>query len=348
MTEPSLQEIRSLARDFAAAELRPRTEAWDHAGAFEPAVLGQLAELGFLGMLVPEADGGLGFTLPQYAAVLEELAWGEPGLALAVAETTLVSALVAEAGAGTARGEWLGRLTGGEVVGTRALAEPDGADAGPATGLTRARQEGDGWVLAGRKAIDPGAPAAGVLAVLAATGENETALFLVATDAAGVEVTVPHGAMGLRSLGLAEVGLQDARVDGGARLGSGGMAALAAVGPTARVAYADEREQFGQALRSFEGIQFKLADMAARVSAARAVTMAAAAAPDARSAAEAKLTASTTAMVVTTEAVQIFGGYGYMRDYPVEKLMRDAKATEVLEGSSEFLRVEIARGLYAS
>ncbi|MEX0892087.1 MAG: acyl-CoA dehydrogenase family protein [Gemmatimonadota bacterium] len=364
MSEADLQEIRQLAREFAAAELRPHTEAWDHDGAFDPAVLAQLAELGFLGMLVPEVDGGLGFTLPQYMAVLEELAWGEPGVALAVAESTLVSALVAEGTGGAVRQRWLDALAGGQSIGTRAVAEAQGSDAAPAAAGTGAEAGGQGWLLNGRKAFVPGAATAGVLAVLAGTGQDGTGLFLVPKATAGVSLAAGPASLGLRTLGLTDVELAGVTVEEGARVGEDGLQLLAAVAATARLAYAavavgigqaaldhairyaDEREQFGRPIRAFEGIQFKLADMAAGVGAARAATMAAATLPGARVAAEAKLTASSTAMKVSNEAVQIFGGYGYMRDYPVEKLMRDAKATEILEGSSEILRVEIARGLY--
>ncbi|HEX6937988.1 MAG TPA: acyl-CoA dehydrogenase family protein [Longimicrobiales bacterium] len=366
MTE-ALEQVRSLAREFAEAELRPHVETWDRERRLDTAVLAQLAELGFFGMRVPEAYGGMEFDLPTYVAALEELAWGEPSVALTVSiHSAFAADMILRHGSEEQKQRWLGPLAAGEVIGCFALSEPEaGSDAGALR--TRATRDGDGWVLSGTKKWVTNARLAG-LAVVAARVDDGIGVFLVPTDSAGYEVTGVETTMGLRPLEVATVELRDVRLPADALLGDAargfhyamqaldlgrlGIAAqavgIARAALEHAVAYAGEREQFGRKLREFEGMQFKLADMATRVEAARAMTGRAAAAPSTRAAAMAKLFASEAAMWVTTQAVQVYGGYGYMRDYPVEKLMRDAKATEIYEGTNEILRVVIARELYRS
>lgn len=362
-----LEQVRSLARELAEAELRPHVEAWDRERRLDPAVLSHLAELGFFGMRVPEAYGGMEFDLPTYVAVLEELAWGEPSVALTV---SVHSAFAVEAivrhGSEAQKERWLGPLASGEVIGCFALSEPESGSELAAL-RTRATRDGDGWILAGTKKWVINARAA-ELAVVAARVDDGIGLFLVPTDTEGYEVAGVEQTMGLRPIEIATVELRDVRLPADAVLGDPARGAdyvaesldLGRLGLAAQatgiaraalehaVRYAGEREQFGQKLNTFEGIQYKLADMATRVEAARALVGAAALAPSTRSAAMAKVFASETAMWVTTQAVQVYGGYGYMRDYPVEKLMRDAKATEIFEGTNEILRVVIARELYRS
>jgi alkylation response protein AidB-like acyl-CoA dehydrogenase len=360
-----LDEIRGLARDFAAAELRPHVERWDHEAALDPAVLGQLAELGFFGMLVPEAYGGMEFPLPTYAAVLEELSWGEPSVALTVSiHSAFAASMILRHGTEEQRERWLGELASGEVVGCLALSEAGaGSDAG-ALAATAVR-DGDGWVLNGTKKWVTNARIAGLAVVMARAGEK-IAAFLVPTDTPGYDVVGRETTMGMRPVEVATVELRDLRLGADALLGdpargfayvlealdTGRLGIAAQATGIARAAldhalrYADEREQFGTKLREFEAIQFKLAEMATRVEAAHTLVQRAATSPSTRASSMAKLFASETAMWVTTQAVQIFGGYGYMRDYPVEKLMRDAKATEIYEGTNEIQRVIISRELY--
>ncbi|HEX7120036.1 MAG TPA: acyl-CoA dehydrogenase family protein [Longimicrobiales bacterium] len=362
-----LEQVRTLAREFAEAELRPHVETWDRERRLDPAVIAHLAELGFFGMRVPEAYGGMEFDLPTYVAVLEELAWGEPAVALTVSiHSAFVVETILRHGSEAQKQRWLGPLAAGETIGCFALSEPDaGSDA--AALRTEAVRDGDGWVLNGTKKWVTNARLAG-LALVAARVDGKIAAFLVPTDVDGYEVTGVEATMGLRPLEVATVELRDVRLGAdalvgdptrgfhyamqGLDLGRLGIAAqavgIARASLEHALAYAAEREQFGQKLREFEGLQFKLADMATRVEAARAVTGRAAAAPSTRASAMAKLFASEAAMWVTTQAVQVYGGYGYMRDYPVEKLMRDAKATEIYEGTNEILRVVIARELYRS
>ncbi|HLU24311.1 MAG TPA: acyl-CoA dehydrogenase family protein [Longimicrobiales bacterium] len=377
MTEER-QQVRELARQFAESELRPHVEQWDRDRRLDPGVLEQLAELGFFGMRVPEEYGGMGFDLGMYVAVLEELAWGEPSVALTVSiHSAFAVGLLLAHGTEAQKREWLGRLASGEVIGCFALSEA-GAGSDAAAVETRAWRDGDGWVLSGEKKWVTNARLAGLGLVVARTAEDPAggeqpksrglSVFLVPMDSPGVEIGERKTTMGLRPIEVGDVRFRDVRVPGDALLGEEGRGfalamealdvgrlgiAAQAVGIAQAAleharSYADEREQFGRKLREFEGIQFKLADMATRVAAARALLEAASAEPSTSRSAMAKLFASETAMWVTTQAVQVFGGYGYMRDYPVEKLMRDAKATEIYEGTNEIQRVVIARGLYRS
>lgn len=364
MTE-ELEEIRGLAQGFAEAEIRPKLAEWEGEGSLGPGLLEQLAELGFFGMLVPESYGGLDLSLASYVTVLEEMAWGEPAVALTISvHSALVGSLILREGDEAQRERWLPELASGKILACFALSEP-GAGSDAAALETRARRDGDGWVLSGTKRWVTNARIAGVALVFARTEEG-IAAFLVPTESEGYEIRARESTMGLRSLEVATVELSDLRLDGDALLGQPGaglemayqsldlgrIGVAATATGIARAAleyatgYADEREQFGSKIREFEAIKFKLAEMATRTEAARALMMAAATSPTTRLAAMAKLKASETAMWVTTQAVQIYGGYGYMRDYPVEKLMRDAKATEIIEGTSEIQRLIIARELY--
>ena len=340
----ALQEIRALARQFTEERIRPHVERWDAAGAFDDAVLAELGELGFLGMLIPESAGGMELDRTAYAAAVEELAWGDASVALAVVlHATVAAALFA--GGRTGEG---GRLATGELLGTMPIAPSDDAPL----------REGEG-ILSGRVRWVANAGGAGLL-LIAGPASGATGAKLVALDeratVAGAEET-----LGLLPLRLAVVELDDAPVlaelpfdpavdEGAAAVLRTGVAAVAVGVAQAALEhardYAAAREQFGRALRTFEGMQFKLADMAVRVWSARALLERAAAGRDARMSSAAKMVASEAAMAVTTQAVQVFGGYGYMRDYPVEKLMRDAKATELMAEPNERHRVRIARGLY--
>jgi alkylation response protein AidB-like acyl-CoA dehydrogenase len=362
MTEgDEIREIRGLARDFAATRLRPHNEQWDAAGAIDDGVLAELAELGFFGMLVPEADGGMGLGAQAYAAALEEIAWGEPAVALLLAQGVVAADLVARFGSAGQRGEWLPRLATGEQVGCVALATGTPAE-GEAAADVRAERGGSGWRLAGRSEWVTNGDRADVAVVRAAT--PEPALFLV-PRAAGFRVAGRAATLGMRAAPLVTLDFDGSEVDDGHRLAGYDDSAGAAADATGRlsvaaigvgiaqaalehaVAYAAEREQFGAPIRSFDGIRHKLGEMATRTVAARLLLERAAREPeDTGASAMAKLAAAECAMFVTTEAVQVFGGYGYMRDYPVEKLMRDAKATQIMHGPSEVQRLLVADSLY--
>jgi alkylation response protein AidB-like acyl-CoA dehydrogenase len=352
-----MQEIRTLARDFAAAELRPHSEHWDAGRALDADVTDKLAELGFFGMLIPEADGGMGFDTATYAAALEELAWGEPAVAVLVAHHAIAADLIARHLRGAARDELLAGLASGERIACIALA--DDPDRAPPT---RAERDGAGWRIRGHKPWVSNGDRADVIVLLAGADDGD---LLCAVPRGAGETAAPRAAtLGLRALGLVDLEF-DLRIDGDApatllqpaaleadSLGRISVAAIATGIAQAAlehaIRYGGEREQFGSPIRDFEGIQHKLAEMATRTAAARALVARAAADPaDDVAAAMAKLAAAQCAMFVSTEAVQIFGGYGYMRDYPVEKLMRDAKATEIMHGPSEVQRIRIAQSLHA-
>jgi alkylation response protein AidB-like acyl-CoA dehydrogenase len=366
------RQIVELAREFAHNRIAPHAAEWDRTSQLPRAVLTELGTLGFLGMMTPEADDGMGLDTLTYLLALEELAAADASVAVAVGiQHAVQSGLLQRHGSAAQRERWLRPLARGELLAAFALAEPDaGSDTGALR--TQAVREGDGWVLTGTKAWVTNGAAADVIIVLARTASRTDAAamsaFIVPTALAGYRPRADT--MGLRAASLVSVTLEGVPVPADHLVGEEGRGfeyalevrhisqlgtAIVAVGIARRalehaVGYCAERKQFGQALREFQALQFKLADMATRVAAARALAHAAAAARDrgeasARPASMAKLLASETAMWVTTQAIQLFGGYGYMRDFPVEKLFRDAKGTELLDGTSEMLRVGIAQGL---
>ncbi|HSL71023.1 MAG TPA: acyl-CoA dehydrogenase family protein, partial [Longimicrobiales bacterium] len=273
-----LQEIRTLAREFAQTELRPHVEHWDHERAIGPDTFAHVAELGFFGMLIPDDHGGMGFDLAAYAAVLEQLAWGEPGVALTVAYTTLAGQLIQQYGTDAQRRRWLEPISRGELLPCLAFAEADaGSDLRALT--TRAVRTGDDWVLSGTKAWVTNAPNAQLALVLAET-EQGLSLFAVPRES-GWQIGQRSHTLGLRVLPITELLLPDVRVSSAETLAviqpdpSGSLAAdlgglsiaaiavgLAQAALDHAVAYAAEREQFGRKLREFEGLQFKLADLA--------------------------------------------------------------------------------------
>lgn len=372
-------EIRAMARDFAAGEIRPHAMEWDAARQFDPGVFEKLAELGFMGMRVPEEYGGLGFDAGTYLLALEELAWGDAAVALSVAiHNGPVTALLLANGTDEQRERYLPAMAAGDLLTAFALSEKDaGSDAG---GLgCEAVRDADGWVLSGEKRWVTNGARAGLVLVFARTNRSAErgygiGAFIVDPSAGGYRVTRRETTMGLCASETVSVQLDGVRVEADGvvgdpeqgfryameaidvgRLGIGAQAVgIAQAAFEHSVAYALERKQFGRPIAEFGAIQDKIADMATRIGGARALVHAGAAAMDSGSrgtgsdsraagAASAKLQASETAFWVADEAVQIFGGYGYMRDYPVEKLLRDAKGTEIYEGTSEILRFVIAR-----
>lgn len=378
-TAEQRREIVALARDFAQRELAPNAAEWDRAKAFPREVITKLAELGFLGMRIPEEHGGLGLDPLTYLMVLEEIAAADASVSITVGvHNSLGSGMVLRSGSEQQKRRWLPDLAAGTVLGAFALSEPD-AGSDPASLRTQARRDGDGWVLNGTKSWVTNGDLAGLLLVMARTdspeqrrGSRGISAFLIPGDAPGLEHGKAEDKMGLRASRTTGFVLRDVRVGPEALLGEEGKglhyaletlahgrlgvaAQAVGIGRAAlefSVKYAAERQQFGQPIKDFQAIQFKLADMATRVAAARALLHETAqrelsGTQGAAQAAMAKLLASEAATWVTTQAVQVFGGYGYMRDYPVERLFRDAKVTEIYEGTSEIQRIVIARGLYS-
>lgn len=366
------REVQGLAREFAEAEIAPRAAAWDRDGAYERNVLEKLGELGFLGMLVPEEYGGLGLDASTYLVALEELARADASVALAVSiHNGPVARLLMAHGSTAQKSRWLPALASGKKIGGFALSEPD-AGSDPGGLATEARRHADGWTVSGVKRWVTNGGRADVVCVFAKT-EGTIGAFLVETDAEGYRPGRREKTMGLRASETVEVALDRVRlgpdrlvgdraqglghaldaIDVG-RLGIAAQAlGIAQAAMEHAASYAGERQQFGRPIASFGAVRSKLAVMATRIAASRALLMQAAgvweASPRGPSAAlwpaMAKLQASETAAWVTDQAVNVLGGCGFMREFPVERLMRDAKATEIYEGTSEILRMVIGRSV---
>jgi len=374
------REILALARRFARSELRPGVAARDEdEGAFDPAPVRQLGDLGFLGMLIPEEYDGLGLDMLTYLYVLEEIAWGDPSVAVSMSvHNSLPTQTLLRHGTEEQKERWLRPMARGELLGAFSLSEADaGSDASAI--VSQATRRGDGWLLNGAKMWVTNGASADVVLMMVRTdepgdrqGSRGIGAFLVPTDATGYIPGSKERKMGLRGSETVAVTLQDLHLGPeyligepgngfryalealeGGRLGIAAQAiGIAEAALDHARDYAAERVQFGRSISRLQGIQFKLADMATRVEAARGLLYRAALAYDAdephkrKLSSMAKLNASETATWVTRQAVQVFGGYGYSREYPVERLFRDAKVTEIYEGTSEIHRMIIARELY--
>ena len=366
------QVTRRAVREFAEREIAPHVMAWDEAQAFPAEVLSQLAELGLLGIQFPARYGGAGLSAVEYCICIEELARVDPTIALTVAaHNGLAAAHVGMFGSEAQKERWLAPLARGEFLGAWALTEPDaGSDAGSLR--TRARADGDDWILDGTKTFTTHAGAAGLTVVMAVTDpaarRHGISAFVVERGMPGLSAGRKESKLGMRASTTADTRLVECRVprdhllgreghgfaDAMAVLDAGriGIAALA-VGLAqgafdASRRHAAARKQFGRPLASFQAIQWKLADMAVGIDAARLLTYRAAylkdrGRPTTRESSMAKLYASEVAVRAAGEGVQIHGGYGFMKDYPAEKLYRDVKLLTIGEGTSEIQRLVIAR-----
>ena len=373
------REIQRLAREFAEAEIAPFSDQWDRDQHFEPSLVTKLGELGFLGMLLPEQFGGLSLDMLTYLVALEEIATVDASVAVMMSvHNSLPTQMILRWGTDEQKQRFLPAMARGELLGAFALSEPEaGSDA--ASLRTQAVRDGKCWVLNGTKAWVSSGTHAGVVLAMARTdhpgdrrGPRGISAFIITPDLPGFHVGKKEDKMGLRASPTVQLIFDSLRVPAVNLLGHEGSGfiyamqsldsgrlgiAAQAIGiseAALRFAsrYAAERRQFGKPIKEFQAIQFKLADMATRVGAARALMHAAATAKDrgehvTQFSAMSKLFASETAMWVTQEAIQILGGYGYVKDYPVERLFRDAKVTEIYEGTSEIQKIVIARQLYS-
>jgi alkylation response protein AidB-like acyl-CoA dehydrogenase len=367
------REIQSLAREFGQAEIAPNAAIWDREHGFPGELLSKLAELGLLGVCIPEEYGGAGADFLSYALVLEELSRADAGVGVTVAvHTSAVTLPILTFGTDEQRSRFVPPLARGEAIGAFALTEPEaGSDAGSLR--TAATADGDGWRISGSKQWITNGGFGGTVLLFARTdpdqpGPKGVSAFIL--DGDQVRVTREEEKLGLNSSSTVDLAIEDAHVDRGRLLheqGKGFTVAMATldggrIGIAAQALgiaqaaydaareYALERRQFGQRIADFQAIQWKLADMATEIDAARLLVYRAAwlkqeGQPHAEEGAKAKLFASEMARRQTAEAIQILGGYGYTKEFPVERYYRDAKITEIYEGTSEIQRLVIARSI---
>ncbi len=365
--------IRDAVREFVRDRVVPRAAAWSEEGRFPIEIVPELARLGLLGLAVPAAYGGSELELLTIALVMEELGAGDGSLALTLAaHNSLCLGHLLVGASEEQKRRWLPPLASGEHLGAWALTEPtSGSDA--AAARTRAVREGDEYVLSGTKQFITNATLAGFLVVIAVTGDRQLSAFGVAAGTPRLRTGRPERKMGLLASETAQVILEDCRVPIGDRIGEEGRAfedvkkvldrGRVGIGALAiglgrgalevAIAYAKERRQFGRRIADFQMIQWRLARAATELDAARLLVHRAAALADRGgpirgAAAKGKLYATEAASRATNDALQVLGGYGYLRDHPVERMVRDARLMEIGEGTSEIQRIVIARELLAA
>jgi alkylation response protein AidB-like acyl-CoA dehydrogenase len=368
-------QIQQMVRDFAVSEIKPNLAEWDEAQHFPVDTFKRAGELGMLGVTIPEEYGGAGLSYIDYVNVIEELGVVDSGFALSVAaHNSLGSGHIYQAGNEAQKKKWLPKLTSGEWIGAWGLTEPgSGSDAGGL--LTTAVKDGNDWVLNGTKNFITNATYADISVVLAVNDRDAkkgVTAFAIEMDRKGIRPGKKENKLGMRVSDTAELILEDCRVpqenvlgeigygfvdamkvlDGG-RISIGALAVGIARGAyEAARDYSKQRQAFGKPISDFQAIQFMLADMATEIEAARLLCHRAATVKDAgekvtQFSAMAKLYASEVAVRATEKGVQIFGGYGFIKEFPAEKFYRDVKLCTIGEGTSEIQRVVIARNLLA-
>jgi alkylation response protein AidB-like acyl-CoA dehydrogenase len=366
--------VRQLAKDFVDREITPHVVEWDRAESVDRGIVKKLGALGFLGLTVDEEYGGSGGDHLAYCLVTEELGRGDSSVRGIVSVSLgLVAKTVAAHGTEEQKRDWLPRLTSGEALGCFGLTEPGtGSDAGNL--ITRAVADGGDYVINGSKMFITNGTWADVVLLFARTndtpGHKGVSAFLVPTDTPGLTRRTVHGKLGLRGQATAELVLEDVRVPAGAMLGpegkgfsiamsalakgrmsvAAGCVGIAQAALDAAVGYAKEREQFGRSIAHYQLVQELLSDIAVDVDAARLLTWRVADLIDrgqqfATAASQAKLFASEAAVRSANNALQVFGGYGYIDEYPVGKLVRDARVMTLYEGTSQIQKLIIGRAL---
>jgi len=364
--------LQELAREFAAENVRPMAEHWDATSEFPMDAIEAAHDLGLMNLHVPEEYGGMGMGTMDEVVVQEEFAWGDPGFATAAYSNGLTAAPIITGGTEEQKSKYLGRLTEAPRIAAYAVTEP-GAGSDVASIQTTAVKDGDDYILNGSKMWITGAGKADWFFVLAytdkAAGYKGMSAFIVDADSDGLSLGKKETNMGQRASDTRSINFEDVRVPAanlvGGVEGKGWFNAMTAFDLSrpniaahatgiSRAAfehalqYADERETFGKKLHQHQAIQFMLADMKTKIEASRALTWKTAWESDngirnTESAAHAKRFAADTAMEITTDSVQIFGGYGYSEEYPVARLMRAAKVMQIYEGSSQVQRMIIGR-----
>jgi len=373
----SQKAVQEVARSFAEKEMRPAVMQYDESQEFPLELIQKLADLGFLGITWPESLGGAGLTEQESVVIIEELARVDPSVALTVAShNSLCSGHIMLFGTEAQRKRFIPALASGKALGAWALTEPgSGSDSG---GLaTTARREGSDWVLNGTKTFITQGSVASTYVVMAVTdpsvGKKSISAFIIERKVPGFSVGKKENKLGMRSSDTATLLLEDVRIPGSQLIGGvgegfkqalqvldGGRIGIAALSVgiaqgalDASLRYAKERQQFGKPIAEYQAIQWKLAAMATEIAAARLLTHKAAwlkseGQPFGLAASQAKYWASEMAVKATNEAVQIHGGYGFTKEYPVEKLYRDVKLMTIGEGTSEVQKMIIARNLLRS
>ncbi|NIH88454.1 acyl-CoA dehydrogenase family protein [Amycolatopsis granulosa] len=367
------RDFRRMAAEFVDAEIVPHAREWDRAEQVDRAVVRRLGELGFLGLTLGERYGGVDADVLSYVLVTEELGRGDSAVRGIVSVSLgLVAKTIAAHGTEEQKQEWLPRLSSGAALGCFGLTEPGtGSDAGSLR--TRARRDGSDWVIDGSKMFITNGTWAQVALTFARTGDTGITAFLVPTDAPGFTAREIKGKLGLRGQATAELTYDAVRVPDSARLGEVGRGLGIALGTLSRgrisvaagavgvaqaaldaaTGYATGREQFGRPIASFQLVQELLADAAVDVQASRLLTHQVARMADAgmtpkeyaTDASAAKYHASETAVRVTNNCLQVFGGYGFIDEYPVGKYVRDARVLTLYEGTSQVQKLIIGRDL---
>jgi alkylation response protein AidB-like acyl-CoA dehydrogenase len=371
---PEQIQLRRSVREFAEAEILPHVMEWDEAQTFPLDTIRKLGELGYMGSIFPEELGGAGLGYVEYSIIIEELSRVDGSVGIIVAaHTSLCSNHIFKTGNDEQRRRYLPKLAAGEWIGCWSLTEPEaGSDA--AGTRTKAIVEGDCWVLNGAKTFTTNAHNADVCVAMAVTdrvaAQHGISAFIIEKGTAGFRAGKKENKLGLRASATGEVIFNDCRLADSQLLGKrgegfvdslkvldGGRISIAALSIgmaqgayDAALKYAKVRKQFGRPISEFQAIQHKLTDMAIDLDAARLLTYRAATRLDrgervTRESAMAKLFASEAAVRIANEAVQIHGGYGFIKDYPVEKFYRDVKLCTIGEGTSEIQRLVIARQL---
>jgi len=364
--------IADMIRDFGEREISPHRNQWDDDQEFPLHIFKKFGELGLMGVLVPQEYGGSGFGYHEYITVVSEVAKLDPGIGLSVAaHNSLCTGHILQFGSDAQKQKWLPKLATAEWIGAWGLTEPNtGSDAGNMK--TTAKKDGDHWVINGTKNWITHGKSGDVAVVIVRTGERGDShgmtAFVVERGTPGFKAGKKEDKLGMRSSETAEMIFEDCRIPAENMLGNegegfiqamkvldGGRISIAALSLgiaegafNEALKYAQEREQFNQPIFNFQGISFKLADMATKIEAATLLTHQAAqlkneGKPMTKESAMAKYHASECAVECATEAVQIFGGYGYTKDYPVEKYYRDSKLCTIGEGTSEIQKLVIAR-----
>jgi alkylation response protein AidB-like acyl-CoA dehydrogenase len=366
--------IEDAARAFAAAELAPHSARWDEEKHFPVDVLRKAAELGFAGLYVGEDVGGSALSRLDASIVFEQLSYGDVSTAAFISIHNMASWMIDRFGSDELRRRYLPRLTTMELIASYCLTEPgSGSDAAAMT--TTARKDGDAYVLNGSKAFISGAGTSDIYVVMARTGgpgAKGVSAFVVELGTPGLSFGAQEKKMGWNSQPTAQVNFDDCRVPEANRIGQEGegfrfaMAGLdggriniascslggAGLALDTAKAHLETRKQFGNPLKDFQGLQWRLADMATELDAARLMVRRAAHALDNRDpkatqyCAMAKRLATDTGFEVANQALQLHGGYGYLRDFPLERIVRDLRVHQILEGTNEIMRVITARELF--